>query len=243
LVLGLVPCLRVLHSRQWPRKGVGLLDVARPAGGLDVTRPVAGAGGAVGQGHDVIDRGAAGMRSLAAIDLCPPRKQLALAYLARPVVSAKDRRFRERLVVAPVLNASKLVAASVAADIQRVDCVIAPGSEPHSDLLVKRCPRPPCKSRARQAKPPRLKCAFPGAVFSGVPASSSLSERLLATEALPLRSTTLVSFDRLGCPRQRATALAAKLAARVPLLEAFSALLARLNAWAVGVSALVATVF
>jgi hypothetical protein len=69
------------------------------------------------------------------------------------------------------------------------------------------------------------------------------SGQFLAFEALPLRSTTLVSFDRLGCPRQRATALAAKLAARVPLLEAFSALLARLNAWAVGVSALVATVF
>lgn len=120
MVLGLVPCQIVLRSSLWCRKGVGLPDVALPAGGLNIIGPVSWACWPVRQRHDVVNRGAAGVRCLAAIDLRPLREQFAMAYLARPVVAKEYRLRRKRFVVASVLDAPNLVAADVDADMERV---------------------------------------------------------------------------------------------------------------------------
>jgi hypothetical protein len=135
----------------------------------------------------------------------------------------------KRFVVASVLDASELVAASADADVERVCCIVTPIAEPHSNLLVKRCPRPTCQSRAWQAKPPRLESAFSGAVFASISASISLSERLLAAQALSLLGPVCVSFDGLWPPRKSHAAPATKPTLRILLPEVFSAPLARLR--------------
>jgi len=156
---------------------------------------MAWAGGAVRQWHDVVDRGAAWVRSLAAIDLRPFGEQLTLAYLARPVVAMKYRLRWKRFVVAAVLNAPTLMSARIDSDIERRACVVSPRAEPDGDLLVKRSSRPARQPSAWKTKSPRLEGAFSGAVFASVSPRCALSEWLLTTEALPpLRSP-------LGCLR------------------------------------------
>jgi hypothetical protein len=133
----------------------------------------------------------------------------------------------KRFVMAAVLDASELVAASADADVERVCCIVTPSAEPHSNLLVKRCPRPTCQSRAWQAKPPRLESAFSGAVFASISASISLSERLLAAQALSLLGPVFVSFDGFWPLRKSRAPITAKPAFRVLLPEVFPAPLAR----------------
>ena len=88
-------------------EGLGAsLGVAAPAGGLAVVRRVTWAARPFAQRNLVVDRRASGVHLLSPDDQRKLRQQLAVANLARPLVSLEYEFAADRLVVGAVLTAA-----------------------------------------------------------------------------------------------------------------------------------------